>query len=77
MPNLVPSSVVAVALGVSPAMVRKLRQRGQLTRYGTTSRAEYDLDEVRELATRRLARPIVDTASDAVSRSATDGTGLP
>jgi hypothetical protein len=31
------------------ATIRKWASRGKLTRYGTPGRAEYDLDEVREL----------------------------
>lgn len=44
--RLLPTAVIAVACGVTPAAIRKLTQRGKITRYGTQKRALYDLDEV-------------------------------
>jgi len=43
--RLVPTDVAAVALGITPAGVRQLFRRGQLTRYGTAKRALVDLGE--------------------------------
>lgn len=48
----VPTELAALAAGVSVATIRKWARRGKLTRYGTLGRAEYDLDEVRELMAR-------------------------
>jgi len=48
--RLVPTDVAALALGVKPEAIRKKRQRGQLTRYGTPQRALVDLDELLDLA---------------------------
>jgi hypothetical protein len=45
----VPTELAALAAGVAVATIRKWASRGKLTRYGTPGRAEYDLDEVREL----------------------------
>lgn len=45
MKRLVPTAVAAVALGVRPATVRKLIERGRLTRHGTARRALVDLTE--------------------------------
>jgi hypothetical protein len=45
----VPTELAALAAGVTMATIRKWASRGKLTRYGTPGRAEYDLDEVREL----------------------------
>lgn len=49
----IPTRVAAIALGVAEATIRKMASRGQLTRYGTPQRAEYDLEELEELAARR------------------------
>jgi hypothetical protein len=54
-PRRVPTKVAAVAIGVSEATIRQWVRRGKLTRYGTGSRAEYDLDELAALS-RRAAR---------------------
>jgi len=43
--RLVPTTVAAVALGVTPAAVRQMIHRGTLTRYGTQKRALVDLTE--------------------------------
>jgi hypothetical protein len=43
--KLVPTEVAAVALGITPAGVRQLVRRGQLSRYGTVKRALVDLAE--------------------------------
>jgi predicted site-specific integrase-resolvase len=57
----VPTELAALAAGVSVATIRKWASRGKLTRYGSSGRAEYDLDEIRELMARvspqRQARP--------------------
>ncbi|MEH0424340.1 hypothetical protein [Streptomyces sp. B21-083] len=37
-------------MGVSQATIRKWASRGKITRYGSTQRAEYDLDELYALA---------------------------
>ncbi|HET8684792.1 MAG TPA: hypothetical protein VFM54_23405 [Micromonosporaceae bacterium] len=52
-PRLVETAVAALALGVTQATIRKLRQRGRLTRHGTTARAQYDLDELQAIADTR------------------------
>ncbi len=52
--RLVPSDVAAVALGVKPEAVRKMRERGTLTRYGSKRRALVDLAEVEALLVARL-----------------------
>lgn len=49
MRRLVPTAVAAAALGVKPATVRKMIERRQLTRYGTTGRAKVDLLECEAL----------------------------
>ncbi|MER7488635.1 MerR family transcriptional regulator [Streptomyces sp. NPDC126497] len=49
-PRTVPTELAALAVGVSPATIRKWASRGKLTRYGGPQRAEYDLDELRALA---------------------------
>lgn len=46
----VPTELAALAMGVSEATIRKWASRGKITRYGTPQRAEYDLDELFELA---------------------------
>ena len=48
----VPTELAALAAGVSAATIRKWASRGKLTRYGTPGRAEYDLEEIRELTAR-------------------------
>lgn len=48
----VPTELAALAAGVSVATVRKWASRGKLTRYGSPGRAEYDLEEIRELMAR-------------------------
>lgn len=50
--KLVPTSVAAAALGVQPATVRKLRERGLLRRYGSKTKALYDLAECERLMLR-------------------------
>lgn len=45
----VPTELAAMAAGVSAATIRKWASRGKLTRYGSPGRAEYDLEELREL----------------------------
>jgi hypothetical protein len=47
--NTVPTEVAALAAGVAAATIRKWASRGKLTRYGSPGRAEYDLNEIREL----------------------------
>ncbi len=46
----VPTQLAALAVGVSEATIRKWASRGKLTRYGKRGRAEYDLDELFEIA---------------------------
>jgi hypothetical protein len=45
----VPTELAALAAGVSVATIRKWASRGKLTRYGTRGKAEYSLDELREI----------------------------
>jgi hypothetical protein len=47
---IVPTKLAALAAGVPEATIRKWASRGKLTRYGRPGRAEYDLDELYELA---------------------------
>lgn len=49
-PRLVPTELAALALGITPAAIRKLAERGKLTRHGTPQRATYDLEELLALA---------------------------
>jgi hypothetical protein len=49
-PRTVPTQLAALAVGVSEATIRKWASRGKLSRYGSPGRAEYDLDELFELA---------------------------
>jgi hypothetical protein len=49
----VPTQLAALAVGVSEATIRKWASRGKLSRYGSPGRAEYDLDELFELALNR------------------------
>ncbi|MGY1455450.1 hypothetical protein [Streptomyces sp. SS8] len=44
-----PTELAALAAGVSLSTVRKWASRGKLTRYGRPGRAEYDLEEIREI----------------------------
>lgn len=44
--RLVPTAAAAVATGLKEATIRKLAQRGKLTRHGTKGRALYDVDEL-------------------------------
>lgn len=48
-----PTSLAAMATGVSEATIRKWASRGKLTRYGSLRRAEYDVEELLLLASRR------------------------
>jgi hypothetical protein len=48
-PRTVPTSLAALAAGVSEATIRKWASRGKLTRYGSAQRAEYDLEELSNL----------------------------
>ena len=43
----------ALAAGGSEATIRKWASRGKVSRYGTPGRAEYDLDELIDLAAAR------------------------
>ncbi|PPK65659.1 hypothetical protein V5P93_005128 [Actinokineospora auranticolor] len=45
----VPTELAALAAGVSEATIRKWASRGRLTRYGRPGKAEYSLDELREI----------------------------
>ncbi|MER6086300.1 MerR family transcriptional regulator [Streptomyces sp. NPDC001833] len=51
-PRTVPTELAALAMGVTPATIRKWASRGKLTRHGGPRRAEYDLDELFALARR-------------------------
>jgi hypothetical protein len=42
----VPTQIAALASGVCEATIRKWASRGKITRYGSSARAEYDLDEL-------------------------------
>ncbi|MFD1659499.1 MerR family transcriptional regulator [Streptomyces caeni] len=53
-PRTVPTELAALAMGVSPATIRKWASRGKLTRHGTPHRAEYDLEELRALTAESL-----------------------
>jgi hypothetical protein len=48
--RMVPTELAALAAGVSPATIRKWASRGKITRYGSPGRAQYDLDELLEIA---------------------------
>jgi hypothetical protein len=48
-PRLVPTRLAAMAAGVSEAAIRKWASRGKITRYGTSRRALYDLEELLDL----------------------------
>lgn len=52
----VPTELAALAAGVSAATIRKWASRGKLTRYGSPGRAEYDLEQIRELMARASSR---------------------
>jgi hypothetical protein len=47
----------AIALGVGQGTIRQWAHRGKLTRYGSGSHAEYDLDELTALAEARSLQP--------------------
>ncbi|MFJ6798101.1 hypothetical protein [Streptomyces sp. NPDC091268] len=47
--RMLPTRLAAQAAGVSEATVRKWVSRGKLTRYGSPSRAEYNVDELMAL----------------------------
>ena len=47
--HTVPTSLAALAAGVSESTIRKWASRGKLTRHGSARRAEYDLVELGEL----------------------------
>jgi hypothetical protein len=51
--RIVPTEIAALAAGVTQATIRKWASRGHLTRYGQPGRAEYDLDEVIQIVSRR------------------------
>lgn len=42
----VPTKVAAIAVGVTPATIRKWASRGKIKRYGRPSRPEYSIDEL-------------------------------
>jgi hypothetical protein len=48
--RMVPTELAALAVGVSEATIRKWASRGKLTRYGSPGRAQYDLDELAQIA---------------------------
>ncbi|MDR3036626.1 MAG: hypothetical protein LBV78_26585 [Kitasatospora sp.] len=49
----VPTNLAAMASGVAESTIRKWASRWKLTRYGRPGRAEYDIDELMELALTR------------------------
>ncbi|MER6461152.1 hypothetical protein AB0D30_24705 [Streptomyces sp. NPDC048409] len=51
-PRRVPTELAALAMGVTPATIRKWASRGKITRHGGPQRAEYDLDELFAIARR-------------------------
>lgn len=51
--RLVPTKVAALAAGVSEATIRKWVSRGKITSYKTLGRAEFDIEELTEIARRR------------------------
>jgi hypothetical protein len=51
-----PTSLAAMATGVTEATVRKWVSRGKLTRYGSPGRAEYDIEELLKLVAQRSSR---------------------
>jgi hypothetical protein len=53
----VPTELAALAAGVATATIRKWASRGKLTRYGSSARAEYDLDELYQLAVKGRMSP--------------------
>ncbi len=55
--RLVPTELAALAAGVTTTTIRKWASRGKLTRYGTSARAEYDLDEILRLIVEPPPRP--------------------
>ncbi|WP_406398789.1 hypothetical protein [Streptomyces uncialis] len=61
----------ARALGITPSAIRKIVQRGQLTRAGGTERHPWytAADIAALLAARRIHRRALDRRSDTVSRS--------
>jgi hypothetical protein len=52
-PRTVPTDVAAIAVGVTPATVRKWASRGKIKRYGRPGRAEYAIDELLQIAASR------------------------
>jgi hypothetical protein len=46
----VPTRLAAMATGVPEATIRKWASRGRVHRYGSPGRAEYDIDELFEVA---------------------------
>jgi hypothetical protein len=69
-----PTSLAAMATGVTEATVRKWVSRGKLTRYGSPGRAEYDIEELLKLAAQRSSRGRGGSARTATS---TQGPGNP
>jgi hypothetical protein len=57
--RLVPTTVAALAVGVTEATIRKWVSRGKITRYGAPNcRSEFDIDELTQIAlTRRPCPP--------------------
>ncbi|WP_217549699.1 hypothetical protein [Streptomyces sp. GbtcB6] len=54
-PRRVTTELAALAMGVTPATIRKWASRGKITRHGGPQRAEYDLDELFALARQNAA----------------------
>lgn len=50
----VPTHVAAIAVGVTPATVRKWASRGKIKRYGRPGRAEYAIEELLRIAASRM-----------------------
>jgi hypothetical protein len=60
----VPTELAALAAGVAPSTVRKWVSRGRITRYGTASRAIFDLCELLRIAAERDGLPVAEVCPD-------------
>lgn len=70
----VPTSLAALAAGVSEATIRKWASRGKISRFGRPGRAEYDVRELIEIvAARRAVKGETDTTVAAGQGCSTSG----